>query len=369
MKKIIIAFGIILTCTSSAWWILHEESANKNENIIISEIINNDYYAAGKNIEINSEINGDVVIAGQEISINQGIREDLIVAGKQLDIAGSIGDDARIAGKKITVSNDIGDDLIIRGKKVTVTDDSLIKGDINIMTKSLDFSGLVLGNGELSSKTLIFKGVIDGDVTISTKKILEVHPQSQIRGNLTLNVPSNISKESVENLRKIVKGDFNPVYKNSWSFITCYLYKFLFLFIFGSLLYFAFEGFYRETATIMRQKHWKSFLVGILYLTSLLLGALLMFISFIGIPIGILLLLGFTITICLFELITLPIFTGFTINKYFRKEKKRSKKFMVIATIALLLTIIPGIDFILAIFALGALTMHKTDVLKKIMGK
>ncbi len=333
----------------------------------VSIPINDDLYVSGGEIDVDSEIAGDLVMVGGDIEVPGKVLEDLIVAGGQIKIYGDAGDDLRVAGGKVIIEGNVGDDALLAGGEVRVKDTALIKGDMLIGAGETDFAGLVLGNAKIATGKLNFRGVIDGTVKIYADEV-EFMPGSQIRGNLRLEGPEVLP----ENADEVVVGDiqFIPGTKEGMAYWWFFICKLLFLLIFGTLLYFGFEKFWREVADNMREKPGLSFIKGLLYFLLVPFFIFLFCISVIGIPIALFLAFLYVFTFVFFELFTVIIFTGVIVNKYFSKdflkEYARLKKFSVILFLSVLAIILCGLDFIPALFALGALITQKQKIWDKL---
>ena len=142
------------------------------------------------------------------------------------------------------------------------------------------------------------------------------------------------------------------------GFVSGYMvYRFLFLLILGSIFLLVFPHFTRKTAEIVQKTPGKSFLFGLLYLVLLPILALLCFITVIGIPFGFLLIAIYVFGFVFAKLITLVVMSELINTIWKHKITKPWQRWGVFALLALILTIVSGIDFIATLFAFGAILL------------
>jgi len=132
------------------------------------------------------------------------------------------------------------------------------------------------------------------------------------------------------------------------------IYELLFLLVMGGLLLYFFGGAFRETAVILRNAPGKSFLIGLLYVAATPIIIILCFITIIGIPLGFLSLAGYIFGFVFVNVFTLVLFSELVNTIWSHKITKTWHKRAIFFLIALLLTVLNGPGFILALFTLGA---------------
>lgn len=156
------------------------------------------------------------------------------------------------------------------------------------------FNGHVKGKADIFAENFDMDGIIDKDASIQIQNTENIHigPNAKILGKLTYK-----SKERIPALEKIAAGgvdyqektEFVPQQnsKTDHGFIGAYLfYQLIFLIVVGSLILCFFRGFVSQTANLIRVTPGKSFLYGILYFLLFPVVLLLLFITVIGIPVG-----------------------------------------------------------------------------------
>ena len=142
------------------------------------------------------------------------------------------------------------------------------------------------------------------------------------------------------------------------GFVSGYMvYRFLFLLILGSIFLNVFPHFTRKTAEIVQKTPGKSFLFGLLYLILLPVFALLCFITVVGIPLGLLSIAVYVFVFIFAKLITLVVMSELINTTWKHKLSQSWQRWSVFTLLALVLTLVSGIDFIAALFAFGAILL------------
>jgi hypothetical protein len=135
------------------------------------------------------------------------------------------------------------------------------------------------------------------------------------------------------------------------------LYCFLFLVILGTLFLHVFPHFTRKTAEIVKKSPGKSFLYGLLYLVLVPVMALLCLITVIGIPLGLVLIAIYGFGFVFAKLITLVVMSELINTVWKDKISQSWQRWSVFTLLALVLTLVSGIDFIATLFAFGAILL------------
>lgn len=328
------------------------------ENIFIgkSEKIINDVYIAGGSVNSSGFITGDLITAGGSIIINGDVSSDVIAAGGNINILSNVGDDVRLAGGTIILGGKIGGDLILGGGQVNISGDGIL-GDV------------IIGGGNV-----YINAPIGGNVMIEADKVT-LGSLAVISGNLTYRATKELIKEE----GAVVKGviDFklrdNKSISSKFSttiFSEVFLWEFLTLLACAFLIGLTLRRYNKEIIILTISQPFHLLGKGILTLIIFPLVFILLFVTLIGIPLGLLGLLGFIILL-IFSWIMVPIILGSIIFRYFfKKELEISWKTIFFG--ALIYSIIGIIPFlgvllkmVLILITLGALITFKWRVIKE----
>ncbi len=364
--------------------VMAQNSFNSGDNIVLGkdQVVNGDYFAAGKNVAILGTVNGDVYAAGGNLVIDGVINGDLIAAGGTVNIRGKVSSNIRVAGGSVNVSGEIGRNV------------SAVGGDVNIENSAKLHGSLVSGAGNLNifaplpkdltagAGEIALNGSVDGNVSVGTGS-LSINPEAKIGGDLwyvsdqLASIPPTASisgkvvhttppgpspEESRNHFGEFLSGI--SILLTLISFISALIIGFIFI----KLV----PVFSVETAEIIMDRPWKSLGIGFLTLIVTPLLILAIFVTIIGIPFGIMLLLGFLLALYLSK-IFMAIVIGQTIAQVAHRNLDLVRAFVLGLVVYYLLNLIPFLGGLVVFFSLllglGALVMEKFNFYKLLREK
>ena len=274
------------------------------------EVVDDDLYAAGSTITIDGTVNGDLWAAGGTININGTVKGDVVVAVSTLNIDGEVGQTVRVVGATININGSIGGDLMIGGNSVTI--------------------------GSTAA--------IGGDLTYFSNNDAEIHPSAIIGGKITRNLT-----------------------KLEWPFkwgllanILVRLLAFLMVLLIGVVIVLMMPRRMALMADTIKTKPWFSLGWGAIILFGVPIAAIIVCVTIVGIPLGLVTLALWGIAIYLSQIVV-ALFIGRWIIGYFAKTDSRGVMVGALAlglAILCLLRIIPYAGFFIGLaavlFGLGA---------------
>ncbi len=282
--------------------------------IIIDDTVEDDLYLAGENIIISGNVMGDVVVAGGRIEVRGNITQDLTVMGSEVIITGSVGDDIRIATGSLDMEGEVRDDLILASGESFLSSGSTIGGDLSFTSGQMQMLGSVDGDMMGSGGEITIGGHIGGNADIEAGE-LGILPAAAIGGNLRYMAPGRITIPE-----GTVNGEVNFVETGNRDedsggiglfSVIWWIFKYIVLAILALVVLAIWPGKMDKLARETTVSPGKKFLIGL----GLILGAwiisVLLLITLIGIPIGVLLLLVIVAVMYFARVIT-----GLWIGKY-----------------------------------------------------
>ena len=153
------------------------------ERVSITEPVTGDLYLGAGEIDVRAPINGDLIVAGGEISVEDSVMQDILIAGGQLFLNGFVGDDIRAAGGRIKITNRIIGDLVVFGGEINIEEDAVIDGDLTVFGGEVYIRGTIKGNIKSSGGKIFFKGTAEGEVELRAD---ELDIDGEIKGKSTL---------------------------------------------------------------------------------------------------------------------------------------------------------------------------------------
>lgn len=368
-KYILIASVFLIPVVSLA----AEFRTGENPSTGKDEVIANDLYIAGGSITSAGKINGDLVIGGGNIVISGDIKEDLTIGGGNISIFSNVGDDIRVGGGTIIINGKIGGDLIVGGGQVTISGPG-INGDMAIGGGNIRIDAPIIGDLLIGGGNVYINAPIGGNVKINADKIT-LGKNAIISGNLNYKSSEEIIKEDGAVIKGVV--DFELIKKGSVPskvlagiFSVFLLLKFLSLLVCALVVGLLLQRYSKEIITKAIKRPLLELGRGIIVMILIPIISLLLLITVIGIPFGILGLLGFIIMM-LFAWIIAPIILGSVVYRYFsKKELEISWKTILLGVVIFILVgLIPFIGSLvralLILITLGVITAFKLQVIQK----
>lgn len=320
------------------------------ENYSIYEDINDDLYIIGGDVFIYGSVRGDVFVLSGNVEIFGNITGDVMVGAGDVAINGNVEDDVRIGAGTLILNGKIGDDLLVSAGNVIVSNNTNIGGDLIYVSNKTDIKGDVNGDVCGISEYATLSGHISGNTTLEVGE-LNILPSTRIDGNLTYSSPKktiispSIVGKNIHFEKKIIDEEDKNIIKS----IIWWLIKYSSLLIIGLL---ALALAQNLTVSIAQN-------IPVFSLVNLLLGLVLvvfgfsfpflLFVTVVGLPLGILILFVIIVTIY-----TARLFFGLWLGRViFSRLDKESKPWMDMVLGLFILSIftsLPWIGFIIYLF-------------------
>ena len=323
---------------SSAAPIMGDEIA-VGGTIILSGAVSNDVAAAGGSVTIPATVSGDLRVMGGTIVVSGEVKGDVVAMGGQTDVSGpGIGGDVFWAGSNLTITAPVTGNLHLRGAHVTI--DAPVKGNIY-------FSGETL--------TLGSRAVIAGTLSYSSPKEVVMKDGSQVTG--AVNYDAATAMPDKNTVAAII----------SLSLFAKFLMTFFCALILGLLL----NAYSKELVVEAALQPMAELGRGFVTIVVLPVAAIVLLISVIGIPLGVLGLLCF-VSALVYGSIAAPIIIGSILHRSIQKTPDFRVNWMTILTGAIvysLLGIVPIVGglakAVLVLIAIGATVKIHWEILKE----
>ena len=333
-----------------------------------SETINQDYFTTGGTVVVSGTVNGDVYAAGGNILINGNVNGDVLAAGGNVTVTGTVSGNVRVVGGQLVVAGTVGKNVSMAGGNVTIEDPAKIAGSLTAAGGAISIlapigKGVTVGGNQVTIDTSI-----GGDVNAGVQK-LDVTSGSHIAGSLNYwsatrsTIANNVAVKGVmyhqvqmkpQEQQKAASAVFSG-FGIFWGLISL-----ISSFIIGLLLLWLVPKYMDSLSDIVVKKLGTSLGIGILGLILTPVIFIFLLLTLIGIPLAIILLLGFII----FVLVN-KIFISYTIGRKLLPAQKTLGLFigLVIYSVISIIPILGGIwDFVALCVGLGAFMMMKKIV-------
>ncbi|PXF60029.1 MAG: hypothetical protein C4B59_09930 [Candidatus Methanogaster sp.] len=350
--------AVILICTPAT--ATEMVAADQQYNLGEGEVLEDDLIVAGGTIMIDGDVFGDLIAAGGDIEVAGRVDDDAWITGGSLIIDGEIGDDLRAVGGAIHLRGSVADNAMIAGGTIAASSNSAVGGDLDVAGGSIEITGHVGRDLSCGGGSVVLGGAVDGNATIFADDI-RILQSARIQGDLEYT-----SDKEIEIPAGTVMGDV--VYKRSekkvediYSKITSSIISFLSILLIGLLMVrFAGNTTIRVSDTIATHIL-KSLGSGVLLLIAIPLIALILMITLIGLPLGLIVLFAYIVILYISK-----IFVGLAIGRrtvtYAKKEISSPYWHLVVGLIVIAFaTKLPLVGFLISLIVilvgLGALVM------------
>jgi len=290
LKGLIVSLLAILLMTFTGVPVLAFDARSGNIVTVASgEVIDGDLYVGGSTIIIDATINGDLIAAGRTITVNGPVNGSIMAAGETVNINGEVTHAVRLIGETLNISGTIGRDLLVIGRKFSMAGSTAeIGGDLLLGAGTALIDGLIKGdiNSAVDSLTIASTASIQGKLTYISENEANIQSDAQIRGTITHKLPD--IKE------KIATGTGIGL----WGTVM----GFLMILVLGIIIILFAPKRVEAVTESIRTRPWASLGWGAVILVATPIAALIVCITIIGLPLGLITLALYSIGIYLTQL-------------------------------------------------------------------
>lgn len=266
----------------------------------------NTYMAAGT-IRVTDAVKGNLYVAGGRITVAQAVQGNATLAGGAVALQAAVGGDLRVAGGDITLDNAVGGALNASGGNITLGSAAVVQNAAALYAGHVTIDGKVNGPLRVYAEKIVLNGQVLGDVELNAEEI-ELGPLTKLGGALRYsgNAQFKTAEGAVIGGAVVRGGAMNGRpdmhHDKQWhgqmmggggwaAAIFATLFGFVALLAMAALFLLVFAGFSRRAANTMQARPWPAFAAGLALLLGTPTVAILLCVTLIGIPLGIVLLL------------------------------------------------------------------------------
>lgn len=372
MKKLFGYLAVIAILVLPTLSFALEFRTGEQPSVRVNEKITKDMYIAGGSVTSAGNIEGDLVAGGGNIIVSGDVGADVLAGGGNVTILSNVGDDVRVGAGNLILQGKVGGDVIAGGGQITIGGGG-VSGDVAIGGGNIRIDAPVGGKVSIVGDSVYINAPISGDIKIKAERVT-LGSAAVISGSLTYGA----KKELVMEVGAIVNGKiiFEPIEKNikGASFAAIFsaflLWKFFAFLACAMVIGLMFRRFSREMINLATSSPFLELGRGLIILAAMPFISILLFVTLVGIPLGILGLIGF-IAMILFSCLLTPIVIGSVVYRYFSKKNLEVswKTILLGVFIYVVLGYLPFIgwfaQFILMLITLGSIASLKWQMLKE----
>jgi cytoskeletal protein CcmA (bactofilin family) len=308
------------------------------KTVTITTPVHEDLYIAGGTVSINAPVYGDVIIAGGTISINDTIMNDLLLAGGNVTINSFVADDIRCAGGELHIQKNIGGDLVVTGGRVeiaqgvivngglitgggNITVNGTINGDVRVGAGTFTFNGVGNRNFECHADKLIMNGTVVGSSVLAAREIIIQNDASFSNNVRYWNKAGKLDfKQSIKNGNAVFDSSLKFA-GNNWYYlghatVLGLIWYLLTVFSFILLIQFLFASTFKKAGHNTGHSLLKSLGLGFLFFIGVPVAVVLLLITIIGVPIGLIVMASYVVIVLLATIITSLVFANWYNDRF-----------------------------------------------------
>ncbi|HUU45755.1 MAG TPA: polymer-forming cytoskeletal protein [Acidobacteriota bacterium] len=260
--------------------------------------IRDDLFATGGDITVDVPVRGDILAFARTINIGERAEIDnsVIAAGQHVELGGRVRNSARLAGQYLTVRGHVERNLMGFGQNLIVTSGSYIEKDATVMAENVTVHGHIGGDVNGSCGTITIAGQVDGNIDIEAGTVV-IQSTAIIGGQLKYR---STNDAKIDEAARILGGveRLDPKSLDEGYTFGCFVWDawwFLATFVVGVILLIMFRPFVTQAVECMIGSSGKSVGLGLLFLVCLPVAAVALMLTIVGIPVGLLIILGWLI--------------------------------------------------------------------------
>ncbi|MFC1683784.1 hypothetical protein ACFL0G_06235 [Candidatus Zixiibacteriota bacterium] len=298
------------------------------ENVFVNkeETLAEDIALFAGEISVAGYVDADVIAFCQKLDVTGIINHDLLGGAERIKITGQVGDDLRVGAREVHLHGPVGDDAIVFCQIFTQGEDSRVGGEIQawcqeatlrgdvdqnvqIVAQTAEIYGHIGGNITLEACCITLAGSVDGNAELEGQSI-NLLPGCVIAGDLKYTSPEELEfEEGVQILGAVAWEQLAPEVE-TWKkesilgdimqgvrtfMVLLKLTLFVGQIIVGLILIGIFRKETLKMVDALVGNFWKSLGIGVIFSIcgAIIFGVLLF--TLIGLPLGVLGLLVYTI--------------------------------------------------------------------------
>lgn len=268
-----------------------------------------DLFTMGDTVSMSSLGVDDMFVLAQTLNINQAVSGSVHALAKDVNISANVGHSVYAVGDRIAINAAVADDVQLAGQSFTIT--GKIGGDLRALGNHLSVDSTIAGDLQFAGHQISLNGPIKGSAILSTDR-LEFGPAANIGGNLILygeqssrfNIPASvISSDHIiyRSVDQLIQPQLSEPVEYSVGRLSLsreVLYPLLIAIIITSIFVIMATDFSHRAYDRAWQSVWSCLGYGFIGLALISGGIIVTAVTFIGIPVSILL-IGATILVTL----------------------------------------------------------------------
>ncbi len=140
-------------------------------NIAKDQVTNGSLFVGGSSITIDGVIDGDVYCGGQQITITGIVQGDVICAGQTMRVTGNVQGSVRFAGQTLDVDGQVSRNVVVLGQTVNMSPDATVSGEVLFGAQTLSMAGTIGKSLTGGGQNVVLDGSVAGDTSLEAEHL------------------------------------------------------------------------------------------------------------------------------------------------------------------------------------------------------
>lgn len=288
-----LALPVFALALTGLFWTAVGNAQSFAKHVAKDKTVHSSIYAVGEAVTIDGTVEGDVFCAAQRVTISGTVKGDVLCAGRDVKVSGTVTGSIRAAGQEVQLDGaKVSHAVTLAGQKITVNKESIVGQDATLAGDETELLGRIGRDATIASGTLSQVGGNIGRNVQFNGGELELTDDAVVKGKVTYSSDQMISKgdniavaggiEHHEPQQK--KEDFTSGILDMLGVLVTFV-------VFSMVLVLLLPRLTHKVSEIASKNLLKSMLAGFVALFAFPAAIIALFISTIGIPLAVLVLL------------------------------------------------------------------------------
>jgi len=311
----------------------------------------NSYFLTGKS-NISGTFEKDLFIVSGESNFDGIVKGDFFVLGGKVNISGKVLGDLRVVGGEVTINGELENDLVVIGGKVDISPSANIKGQSLFVGGETNLNAVANNPVKIISAKTFLNNQTNSDLEVTTQDLI-FGGGAKINKGVTYYAPKKADEQSGSVITGAVNfnpitpvQDINFVKRAVINFVSFWLIlKFVTTLLIAFILAYIFRIFTKSVVDISLDSFGKSLALGLLAVFVTPIIIILLLVSLVASPIGILILILSLALVIIIPAVS-GIVAGALIRKLFNKKDNYIIDFSTVAIGVVALTFISFVPYL-----------------------
>jgi len=321
-----------------------------------------DYFAAGSAVRIQTPVEGDLIAAGGNVSVRAEVGGDAVAAGGDVRIESPIKQGGvYAAGGRVMLNSEVARNVRLAGGSVEVGPQAKIHGNASLGGGQIEVTGAVDGYVQAAGSNVYLNGPVTGDVHV-TARDLELGPNARISGKLQYRTQAELKRDAAAVVGGGVERLSSPARTLPDTAVESTLARgmgiawMLGLMVLAAFLVGTMPAAADRITASVAARPWTDIALGFVGLVCIPFAIILLFVTVVGLPLGLLLVLGY-LALLLIGYVVAGIAVGEIVLKWVQPAHASQRSWKIGAAglgvlIVMLLSGIPLLGWLIAFLAL-----------------